>query len=75
MTSVDDNGAPRQNSHRKDTPHMAGPHADRGPVDGRRGVIALRSSGLFPHLATLSPETIGAMLESAALAPAPETAG
>ncbi|WP_030696916.1 TetR/AcrR family transcriptional regulator [Streptomyces albidoflavus] len=39
------------------------------------GVIALRSSGLFPHLATLSPETIGAMLESAALAQAPETAG
>ncbi|MER6054265.1 TetR/AcrR family transcriptional regulator [Streptomyces albidoflavus] len=38
------------------------------------GVIALRSSGLLPHLATLSPETIGAMLESAALTQAAKTA-
>lgn len=39
------------------------------------GVIALRSSGLFPHLATLCPETIGAMLESAELAQAQESVG
>ncbi|KIX79901.1 TetR family transcriptional regulator, partial [Streptomyces sp. MBRL 601] len=39
------------------------------------GVIALRSSGLFPHLAALSPETIGAMLESAGLAQAQESVG
>ncbi|MFD4985548.1 TetR/AcrR family transcriptional regulator [Streptomyces sp. NPDC058374] len=37
------------------------------------GVIAMRSSGLFDDLAALSPETVGAMLESAARAQASAT--